>query len=181
MVMKLDFKTVKALSSPTRVRILNEVMEKGATPTSLSRRMELSKSTISAHLKKLEDSGLVDKDKEEGRKRVVYSATDKSKAIVSGKERKVKFSIASPALGMFGGLGLVAGYFNEMMTTAARQSESMSTMTATTASEAASQETSMLAQASPEILLYTGVALLGLSVLGFAAGWTLNQIGNPVE
>jgi len=96
--MDLDFKSVKALSSPTRIKILNKLLEKEATTTALADDLDKSKSTISDHLKVLTDSELIDKDEEEGRRRVVYRPTDSAKAIVEGRERKVKFSIASSAI-----------------------------------------------------------------------------------
>lgn len=96
--MDLDFKSVKALSSPTRIKILNKLLDKEATTTKLADELGKSKSTISDHLKVLTDSELIDKDEEEGRRRVVYRPTDSAKAIVEGRERKVKFSIASSAI-----------------------------------------------------------------------------------
>ena len=102
--MDLDFKSVKALASPTRIKILNHLLEKEATTTSLADELDKSKSTISDHLKVLTDSQLIDKDEEEGRRRVVYRPTDSARAIVEGRERKVKFSIASSALTAFLGV-----------------------------------------------------------------------------
>ena len=93
--MELDYKTVKALASPTRIEILNNVINRGATPTDLSDEVGKTKSTVSSHLEKLEAAGLVEKDSKEGRRRVIYSATDKTEAIVQGKSRKVKFSVLS--------------------------------------------------------------------------------------
>jgi DNA-binding transcriptional ArsR family regulator len=102
--MDLDFKSVKALSSPTRLEILNRVLDEEATTTKLSDELDKSKSTVSSHLKVLTESGLLEKDEEEGRRRVVYRPTDKAKAIVQGKERKVKFSVVSSALTAAGGI-----------------------------------------------------------------------------
>ena len=69
--MDVDFKTVKALSSRTRIKILNFALENEATPTRISREIDRSKSTVSSHLEKLVSSGLLEKDSKEGRKRVV--------------------------------------------------------------------------------------------------------------
>ena len=96
--MELDFDTIKALSSPTRIRILREVLDQPLTPTQTSKRLGKSKSTVSSHLSKLWEAGLVERDKEEGRKRVVYTPTSKAKAIIRGSRRKVEFSIVSSAL-----------------------------------------------------------------------------------
>lgn len=105
--MDLDFKSIKALASPTRLEILNKVFDEEATTTKLSKDLGKSKSTVSNHLKVLTESGLLEKDEEEGRKRVIYQPTSKAKAIVEGKERKVKFSVLSSALSALGGAFLI--------------------------------------------------------------------------
>jgi DNA-binding transcriptional ArsR family regulator len=106
--MDLDFKSVKALASPTRLEIINEVLDSEATTTKLADEMEKSKSTVSSHLKVLTESGLLEKDEEEGRRRVVYRPTDKARAIAEGRERKVKFSVVSSALTAAGGVFLLS-------------------------------------------------------------------------
>lgn len=103
--MELDFKTIKALSSPTRIQIMNKVMEKECTPTEISNELGKSKSTVSSHLETLIKAELVEKDSEEGRRRVIYEPTDKACDIVNGKERKVKFSVVSSALTLVLGIG----------------------------------------------------------------------------
>ena len=106
--MELDFDTLKALSSPTRIAILRNVLEKESTTTQLSNELEKSKSTVSSHLTKLTKAGLLEKNKVEGRKRVTYKSTRKARSIVKGREKKVKFSIASSAISAFAGIGLIA-------------------------------------------------------------------------
>lgn len=102
--MDLDFKSVKALASPTRLEILNECFEGEATTTKISNNLNKSKSTVSNHLKKLTDSGLLEKDEVEGRKRVVYKPTSKAEAIVKGREEKVRFSVISTAFTSLAGV-----------------------------------------------------------------------------
>lgn len=102
--MDLDYDSVKALASPTRLKILNMVLDEEATTTKLSKELDKSKSTVSSHLKVLTDSGLLEKDEEEGRRRVVYRPTNKAEAIVNGREKKVKFSVVSSALTAIGGV-----------------------------------------------------------------------------
>lgn len=105
--MDLDYDSVRALASPTRLKILNMVLEEEATTTKISDKLDKSKSTVSSHLKVLTESGLLEKDDEKGRRRVIYRPTDKAEAIVEGRERKVKFSIVSSALTGAGGLFLI--------------------------------------------------------------------------
>ncbi|MDY6765749.1 MAG: winged helix-turn-helix domain-containing protein [Candidatus Nanohaloarchaea archaeon] len=109
--MELDFTAVQALSSPTRLRILAAVLEAEQTPTRLADELGKSKSTVASHLATLEEAGLVERDAEEGRRRVTYSATRQAEAIVQGKERKVKFSLASSALTGIGGAVLLTRAF----------------------------------------------------------------------
>lgn len=103
----MDFKTVKALSSPTRIRILNCVLEKEQTPTEISNKINKSKSTVASHLEKLSKSGLIIKDQEKGRKRVLYKPTEKAEHIVKGKEKKVTFTLTSSIISMLAGIGLL--------------------------------------------------------------------------
>ncbi|MDY6761775.1 MAG: winged helix-turn-helix domain-containing protein, partial [Candidatus Nanohaloarchaea archaeon] len=123
--MELDFKAVQALSSPTRLRILAAVLEQDRTPTELAEELGKSKSTVASHLGTLADAGLVEKDEEEGRRRVMYSATRQARAIVEGKERKVKFSVASSALTGLAGIGLLANRFMQQGQEYFAQAESL--------------------------------------------------------
>lgn len=98
--MEIDFDTVKALSSPTRLEILDYSLKSEATPTKISRELGKSKSTVSNHLEKLTEAGLLEKDSEEGRKRVVYRPTSRTKAIVKGRKRKMSFSLVTSFIGL---------------------------------------------------------------------------------
>ena len=111
--MDLDFKTIRALSSPTRIKILSHSLKNEATPTNTADKIGKSKSTVSSHLEKLVEAGLLDRDEKEGRKRVVYQPTRKAEAIVEGRERKVKFSVASSAITGLTGIGLLYPIFQE--------------------------------------------------------------------
>lgn len=113
--MDLDYKSVKALSSPTRLEILQMVLDEEATTTKLSEELGKSKSTISSHLKVLTDSGLLEKDEEQGRRRVVYRPKQKAEAIARGRERKVKFSVISSALTSLTGFYMLSRGFTSTL------------------------------------------------------------------
>lgn len=104
--MELDFETVKALSSPTRLRILKEVLERPVTPTQVSEKVGRTKSTVSTHLSKLWEAGLVERDEKKGRRRVVYTPTSKAKTISKGRSRKVDFTILSSSVLSATGIGI---------------------------------------------------------------------------
>lgn len=58
-------KFFKALADASRVRIIKSLMESPMYVELLSERLELAASTVSFHLKKLEDVGLVTKEKDQ--------------------------------------------------------------------------------------------------------------------
>lgn len=160
--MELDYKTVKALASPTRIEILKNVKDKGTTPTDLSDEIGKTKSTVSTHLSKLDEAGLVEKDEEDGRRRVVYSATDKTEAILQGKSRKVKFSVLSTvstawlAAAAFLGAGNLSRESGKMESLALAQGADIAAETA----DAAGSSLSL-----PELVLIGGGVFLTLASL----------------
>lgn len=79
-----DAQLYKALSSDTRIGILKvlEDGDGGRTPTFISERLGKSKATISEHLDRLVESGLVSKEEAEGRKWVFYRLTSKGKTVM---------------------------------------------------------------------------------------------------
>ncbi len=174
--MELDYSVIKALSSPTRIKILHRVLDKESTPTRLSDDLGKSKSTISSHLSVLADAGLVEKDEEEGRRRVTYAPTRKAQAIIEGRERTVKFAVTSSVLSTVLGIGLIGSRFmptlqNQYRTTAqddaAAMMESMDSGGVGTAE--AVQETGLLESlltADNGLMLLGAVLLLTGIILG---------------
>lgn len=190
--MEINFNTVKALSSPTRVKILNQILDKESTPTQLSNELSKSKSTVSSHLTTLQNAELIEKDSKEGRRRVTYSPTSKAEAIIEGRERKVKFSFGSSALSALGGLAIGAyalmprfGSSEQMaansgsgeLSTMTAESADMGAEAAKTASEAGSGIDLSNILFSSEILLGVGVFFLGIAVFSFIYGWTMDKLG----
>jgi DNA-binding transcriptional ArsR family regulator len=176
--MELDFKTVKALSSPTRIEILREVREKESTPTDLSDRVERSKSTVSSHLDKLQDAGLIEKEKIEGRRRVIYEPTEKTEAILNGKSRKVKFSILSTASNIWIGLGFGLAGLQKLNSKAGSkaQSSDFGTMNLEKGVEtgAKASETGLVSR--PEnVLLFAGLGFLSIAVGSLLYGLLISR------
>ncbi|MFB6215636.1 MAG: ArsR/SmtB family transcription factor [Candidatus Aenigmatarchaeota archaeon] len=191
--MELDFETVRALSSPTRIRILNEVLEKDTTTTDISNSLGKTKSTVSSHLSKLNEAGLVEKDQKDGRRRVIYRPTTKAEDIIEGKERTVRFSLGSSAVSALAGVAIgyqgLKSFFSVKTAYAAdkAQAQSANTMTvmenapkADSAGQAAGSmaESTGLLQFSSEVMLFLGVGLLTLSVLTFLYGFTLRKLSS---
>lgn len=67
-------KLFKALADPSRLKILNRLLESPMYVEVLAERLELTPSTVSFHLKKLLDAGLVTKEKDQYY--VLYSLKD---------------------------------------------------------------------------------------------------------
>lgn len=122
--MKIDFKTVEALASPTRVSILRSLLDAEHTPTTLSDELGKAKSTITSHATTLNDADLLIKDEEDGRKRVVYKPTKKAEAIAHGKTKHVTFALTTTAV-----FGCVSAALYATSATTTPQAE---TLTATT-------------------------------------------------
>lgn len=190
--MELDFKTVKALSSPTRIEILRNTLQGETTTTQLSDELGKSKSTVSSHLQTLSNAGLLDKDQKEGRKRVTYAPTGKAKAIVEGRERNVKFSIATgflfaiagtAATGRYAiaGASLAGANSGDQIETADQSGSELSAMMADTAEKGAQAANSASETSSafePELIfLAAGIIFLSTSALAFAYGYLMNRLG----
>jgi DNA-binding transcriptional ArsR family regulator len=170
--MELDFKTIKALSSPTRIKILRLVLQGDYSPTEISSEIGRSKSTVASHLEHLQDAELVEKDSEEGRRRVLYSSTRKAETIVQGKERKVKFSIASSAITGLSGIGLIA---TELIPRPAQSSGGgqIGTMTAESTRTASESAFSWL----PDPIMYVGLFLIVVSLGLISYGLAMKRLG----
>jgi len=163
MIMNLDFKTIRALSSQTRIKILSHSLKNEATPTNTADMIGKSKSTVSSHLERLVEAGLLERDQEEGRKRVIYQPTKKAKAIVEGRERKVKFSVASSAITGLTGLGLLYQIFQQSGDSSVSQEPGImmeSEMTRNTAEKGL--ETALM---DPFLFLSAGFMVVSLSAL----------------
>lgn len=178
--MEIDFKTIRALSSSTRVKILNSLLEKRTTPTQLSKKTGKSKSTVSSHLSKLRKAGLIEKESKEGRKRVLYSPTPKAEAIVTGKERKIKFSLASSGLTAF--TGIAVGFYSltqfSFLSGAQDQQMEASMHAADTGTRMAvetAESSSLLFSA--ESLFFLGIGFLMVSGLTLIYGLLMKMLG----
>jgi len=73
---------LKVLSSDTRLRILNELKERPTTVSFLSKTLNKHVTTVSEHIEKLENAGLVERHQRNGGKFVFYNLTNKGKRII---------------------------------------------------------------------------------------------------
>jgi len=82
--MEIDKKTIMALSSDSRLDILKMLKEQRMLQSEMSKKLDLSPSTVSEHLKKLEEANLI-KREARGAKWVYYDLTQKGKSLVQPK------------------------------------------------------------------------------------------------
>lgn len=104
--MELDFRSIKALSSRSRIHILQELLREGATPSQLSDKVGANTSNIVMHLETLSNAGLVEEQEMDQGFGTVYVPTDKARTIVDNGESQVKFSVGSSMMAGLAGLAL---------------------------------------------------------------------------
>jgi DNA-binding transcriptional ArsR family regulator len=163
--MELDFAGIKAVSSRTRVKILKEThRQTQATITSLGEELGLSKSTVSAHLDKLRDADLVERDEEDGRRRVVYRPTPTGEKLPKG--RKVPVRLA--ALGVLSLAGSAASTALKLFSPGTESTGEMGALAEEAAPRAAEAAPSAAGTGAIElVLLAIGLALLSLSAIAY--------------
>ena len=84
----LDKKTFEALAIETRVKILKALKERRKTQSELSRELSLAPSTVSEHLEKMLEAGLIAKKKDH-HKWIYYELTEKGQHILSPTKASV--------------------------------------------------------------------------------------------
>jgi DNA-binding MarR family transcriptional regulator len=109
--MELDFRSIKALSSRSRIHILQELLREGATPSQLSDKVGSNTSNIVMHLETLSNAGLVQEQEMDQGFGTMYVPTDKARTIVDNGESQVKFSVGSSMMAGLAGLALGAHRF----------------------------------------------------------------------
>jgi DNA-binding transcriptional ArsR family regulator len=77
-------RTLKALSDPTRLRILHYLVQKPLSPAELSRRLRLRTPTVTHHLNTLRLAGLVQLTMSEGKEMRTYRARTEAVAAACG-------------------------------------------------------------------------------------------------
>lgn len=107
---KVDQKTIKSLSSETRIEILKNLDIRQMTVTELSRKLDLAKSTVHEHLKKMEDADLVEKVESKS-KWSYYMLTYKGKRLLHPTEGiKIMVLLTFSLLALAGGFIELLGY-----------------------------------------------------------------------
>ena len=77
----LDEKGIKALSDPTRRKIIKALGERRKTQAEIAKELGIKPPTVSSHLKKLADAKIIRKEPQDGRKWVYYSLTPRGTGV----------------------------------------------------------------------------------------------------
>jgi len=109
--MDLDFRAIKALSSRTRIKILRELLREEATAERLKQSVDSAPDQVVMHLETLQNADLIDARAADDGFSQVYEPTEKARAIVSGQERKFRFSMGTSAIASIGGAAMVGWKF----------------------------------------------------------------------
>lgn len=157
---ELDKSSFKALASDTRIEIIKYLNTNNMRVTDLAEKMQLSKPTLIEHLKKLEESGLIDKENR-GEKWVYYRLTDKSRNLIEPKsDIRIKILLATSIVAFISGFVQLYMYFSPF------QSEQSEMMTMDEGSRAGPDSASA---PSPQDLIsiipWESVILLGVAVV----------------
>jgi DNA-binding transcriptional ArsR family regulator len=109
----LDRKTFGALAIESRVKIMKALRERRKTQSELSSELHMAVSTISEHLEKLVEAGLI-KRKEDGHKWVYYELTPKGDQILSPQKSTSVFVFALSVSILMVGLGAMTFFNSEL-------------------------------------------------------------------
>lgn len=167
--MELDFRSIRALASQARVNILRELLNDNATTDELSESTGIPADQLMLHLETLRNADLIDVETEEESLDESYQPTEKARAIVDGRERKVRFSLAAATLGTIMGVSLIG----EQLLRARPDSVSGEGVTTDTLVE----ETAQGLFTDP-LFASTGVILVLLAVMIGYFGVQLHRLGS---
>lgn len=156
----IDRKSLFALASETRIKILKKIDSRRMTLTELSKELNLSKVTVKEHLDKLVEAGLVRKV-DEGRKWVYYELTKKGKSILHPESRVKIIFLLSLALAC-----IVGGLFELYRFISLSKKQPQPTLTPIPAPTPAPTPTTLITQ---EIHLLAGIVLIIVSVITLLA------------
>lgn len=165
--MEIDRKTIKALSADSRLDIMKSLASRRKMPSELSVSLKLSPSTVSEHLKVLEESGLV-KRVDTGHKWIYYELTGKGGELARPRN-PVQFMIVIAA----GALIMILGFFRDTASlmlsapTMMGEASSMNTAVKSTA-PAAAQSASYQPDLISAVLVAFGMLLIAAAALAMA-------------
>lgn len=169
--MDLDLKAIRALASQTRIKILRQLLQEAATSSNLSNATGVAPDQLVMHLETLKNAGLVDTQATEDQLGHAYVPTEKARAIVSGQERKVRFSMGTATLSSLFGAVMIGSQFLRTTSTNKMQSALESTKPGATPPPDTGMD---LLQLDP--LLVGGILLILLAVPAILYSHTLRKL-----
>lgn len=106
----LDADLIQVLASDTRRRVLRLLQDRRMTLSELARSLDLKKSTVLEHLRKLSDAGLVDRDEEEDRLWVYYDLSHRGRNILSPDRSRLYLAVGASILAGIAAIVLFIGF-----------------------------------------------------------------------
>lgn len=164
----IDRKTLKAISSDTRMDLLKYLSKRKYTLSELSKKLNLKDPTVKEHLDNLIASDLVKKEETENKWKY-YSLTEKGKKLVNPKEVKLFISFIISFIATIGAVGFYIINFvlskTKMISQSSRDMQVMETLDVEISQKAVSSATdSVLIQTTAinnsEIFIIIAIILL---------------------
>ncbi len=159
--MDLNKEDIKALSADTRVAILKSLSKRRKMPAELAKEFSLASSTITEHLKYLENSNLVSR-KNTGHKWIYYELTQKGLNVITPK-----FPI-NIILGLVGVFVMAAGFLYQFLPKAVYQAVGKMENVQKSAADIASKLTEKgVVTQSPIDIVTIILLVIGAILIGF--------------
>lgn len=105
----LDDNLLKVLSSESRREILRLLVERRMTGAELATRLDLGKPAVAEHLKKLQDSELIERFDDPERRWVYYGLSHRGRSILEPSKVRFYLVLAVAAIGLMLGMALALG------------------------------------------------------------------------
>jgi DNA-binding MarR family transcriptional regulator len=155
----LDKKTFKALAMESRIKIMKALKERRKTQSELSKELCLAPSTVSEHLEKMLEAGLISRKKDH-HKWIYYELTEKGNRILSTtKASTFVFAISLTILV----LAIGFAFLNTGSFKAAPAMSGEKLLTAEYAPETAGQD-------------YTLILAAVIAIAALSLAWSLNRM-----
>lgn len=101
-------RTLKALASRSRLRILRCLLDRRRTVSEIARVLNLSKGSVHSHLEKLQRAGFVARDEDPDRTWVYYELTDTGEQVIADGTVRLVVALPASIAVLIVGTGLIA-------------------------------------------------------------------------
>ena len=161
----IDKKILKALSVDARQEIIKKLSKRPYTASELSKLMNKHVTTVTEHLKNLEEAGLVQK-KESTNKWVYYSLSNKGEHLFQPKYFTWVIVLSISFIAFIGGLGSIFFKpYNYAMQTAEKSMPAAAPLVQGTGEQIV-QRTSDTATSAPDLTTVIAILIVSVAIVG---------------